>query len=137
MDEAAAGKAMSDAPHAAERAAVVAARERLGADLERLDGEVRSQVAGGVQKVVWKVGAAGLGFGAALVARKGLEAAWKGATKDDPPEDPGDSTTSWGAALLWTIATAVGIGLAQLVASRGADAGWRKVAGGPPPGRQA
>ena len=137
MDEAAAGKAMSDAPHAAERAAVVAARERLGADLERLDGEVRSQVAGGVQKVVWKVGAAGLGFGAALVARKGLEAAWKGATKDDPPEDPGDSTTSWGAALLWTIATAVGIGLAQLVASRGADAGWRKIVGEPPPGRPA
>ena len=128
---------MSDAPHAAERAAVVAARERLGADLERLDGEVRSQVAGGVQKTDWKVGAAGLGFGAALVARKGLEALWRGATKSPPPEDPGDSTTGWGTAVLWTIATAVGVALAQLIASRGADAGWRKVAGEPPPGRQA
>ena len=128
---------MSDAPYATERAAVVAARERLGADLERLDGEVRSQVAGGVQKIVWKVGAAGLGFGAALIARKALEAAWRGATKDAPPEDPGDSTTSWSSALLWTLATAGGVGLAQLVASRGADAGWRKLAGEPPPGRQA
>lgn len=137
MDEAAAGTAMSDLPYASERAAVVAARERLGADLERLDGEVRSQVAGGVQQIVWKIGAAGLGFGAALVARKALEAAWKGATKSDPPDDPGDSTASWGAALAWTVATAIGVGLAQLVASRGADAGWRKLAGGPPPGRAA
>ncbi len=118
-----------------ERAAVLAARDRLGHDLDRLDSEVRAQVAGGVQTAVYKLGAAVAAFAAAAIVRKALGAAWKGARKGDPPEDPVDPSTSWGDALAWTAATAVGVGVAKLIAARGTAAGWERATGSRPPGK--
>ena len=118
-----------------EQAAVRAARDRLDQDLVRLDAEVRAQVTGRVQQIVWKVAVGGAGVASAALVKKGLSFAWRGATRDGPPHDPSDPHTPWKDALLWTIASAVGIAIAQLVAQRGADAGWRKVTGQAPPGR--
>lgn len=118
---------------AAERTAVLAAREQLGRDIGRLDAEVRTQVAGGVQKIVWKLGAAGAAFAAATAVRKLMAVAWKGAKKTDPPSDPASEDVSWSDAVMWTAATAVGIGVAKLVAARGAAVGWKKATGERPP----
>lgn len=112
-----------------ERAAVVAARDRLGHDLERLDSEVRAQVAGGVQTVVFKLVGAAAGVAAAAAVRKGLTFAWRGARKADPPSDLLSPDTPWSEALVWTIATAVGVGVARLLAERGAAVGWEKATG--------
>lgn len=119
------------------RANVLAARERLGSDLDRLDAEVRQAVSGRVQQMVWKAMAAGVGFGAAFGVRKALTLAWRNATRGDPPEDPSDPAIPWRDAVAWSLATAVGIALAQLLAQRGADAGWRRLTGTPPPGHGA
>lgn len=135
MDESQPHPKVTSAGLEAEQAAVRAARDRLGITLERLDAEVRSEVSGRVQQTVWKLGVAGAGVVAAAAVKKGLSAAWRGAGSGDPPDDPADPLTPWKDALLWTIASAVGIALAQLATRRGADAGWRKLTGAPPPGR--
>ncbi len=118
-----------------EQAAVHAARDRLGQDLVRLDTEVRAEVTGRVQQLVWKLAVGGAGLLSATLVKKAVSAAWRGGAKGDPPNDPTDPLIPWKDALIWTVASAVGIAVAQLVAQRGADAGWRKMTGHPPPGR--
>jgi hypothetical protein len=135
VDQVAGDREIGNGALATERAAVTQARERLGQDLDRLDSEVRAQVAGGVQTVVWKMSAAGLGLVAAAGVRKAMTFAWRQARKHDPPDDPSSPDTSWGEALGWTIAMAVGVGVARLLAERGAAAGWEKATGARPPHR--
>lgn len=134
MDQVATDQPVADGALGGERAAVLAARERLGTDLDRLDSEVRAQVAGGVQTVVWKLGAAAAGFAAAAAMRKLVTYAWKTARRSEPPHDPVSPETPWGEALAWTLATAVGVGIGRLLAERGAAVGWRKATGNRPPG---
>lgn len=129
MDQVASEPQVSNGALDDERAAVLAARERLGDDLDRLDSEVRAQVAGGVQQVVFKLGATAVAFGAAAGVRKALTFAWRSARKADPPDDPFSPDTPWVDALLWTVATAVGVGVARLVAERGAVLGWERATG--------
>ena len=137
MDQAAGGKVTRDAGFKAQQEAVIAARDRVGTDLERLDEEVRRAVAGRTQQVTYKVVVAGGGIAAAWAVRKALEALWRSATHDDPPADPSDPSSPWSTAALWTVASAVGVALAQLIASRSAHAGWRRLTGEPPPGSAA
>lgn len=115
-------------------AAVEAARARLGADLDRLTVEVRAQMEYTVEKTAWKAAAAGAGVLAGLVIRKLLAVVWKAARHEEPPANPVAPSTSWGEATAWTLATAAGVGVAKLVAIRGAAVGWQKAMGTLPPG---
>lgn len=135
MDQVATDKKVANGALEDEVAAVVLARERLGLGIDRLDAEVRAQVAGGVQKTAWKVGATLAGVLAAAAVRKGLTVAWRSAMKNDPPHDPSSPDTTWGEALAWTVATAIGVGIARLIVDRGAVAGWERATGSRPPGR--
>ncbi|WP_165491837.1 DUF4235 domain-containing protein [Egibacter rhizosphaerae] len=119
---------------ASERAEVERARERLAGRLDRVDEEVRGHVASAAQTIAWKAGAAAAAFVAALTTRKVLNLLWTRLRGSEPPEDPTDPATGWGDAVGWTVATTVGVGVAQLVARRGAAAGWAKATGDSPPG---
>jgi hypothetical protein len=72
------------------------------------------------------------GLVAAVAVRKIVSALWRSDT--ETPLNPADRRTSWGEALAWGLATAVGAGVARVVALRGAAAGWEKATGETPPG---
>lgn len=114
--------------------AVEAARERLGRDLETLNTEVRAQMGQTAEKTAWKFAATGAAIVSGIVARKVIISAWTKAKKTNPPTNPAARDTQWGEALAWTVATSIGVGIARLVATRGAAAGWEKATGALPPG---
>jgi hypothetical protein len=76
---------------------------------------------------------AGAAIAAGAITKRALDAGWRAATDDDPPDDPESLTIGWKDALLWTTVSAVVIGVAQLTARRGAALGWRHVTGKRPP----
>lgn len=116
-------------------AAVRAARERLGSDLDTLNEELREQIGLKVEKTAWKIAATAAAVGSGIAVRKLLTAIWRKARYGtNPPHNPAALGTSWGEAVAWTMATAVGVGVARLVAERGAAAGWRMATGHLPPG---
>lgn len=116
--------------------AVRAARERLGRDLDVLNVEMRAEMGHAMEKTVWKLAATGAAVLASVVVRNLAMAVWRGVAKNEPPNNPADPATSWGEALAWTAATGLVIGVARMVASRGAAAGWRRATGSLPPGLQ-
>lgn len=81
----------------------------------------------------WFVVAAGSAMIAGAAARIALNAGWKLAQGDDPPVDPESPDTEWSDAIAWTVVTGVSMGLARLVARRGAAAAWHRVMGARPP----
>lgn len=85
-------------------------------------------------KYVWKVVGAGAGIGAAALTRAALRSGWRKVRKSDPPANPASPSTSWPEALTWAASTGVALGVARLVAQRGAAEGWRKTTGSLPPG---
>lgn len=119
-----------------QQAAVRAARERLARDLDVLNVEMRSEMGHTMEKTVWKLAATGAAVIAGIAVRNLLMSAWRGVMKNDPPNNPADPATSWGEALLWTAVTGLAVGVARMVASRGAAAGWQKATGSLPPGLQ-
>lgn len=78
-----------------------------------------------------------VGAGAAIVAsslvERSLAAGWKAATKKDPPFKPESRRTGWTEALMWTAASALVLGLTQVLARRGAALGWEYATGKYPP----
>jgi hypothetical protein len=82
---------------------------------------------------VWKVTALGAGTGAALLARRTALAVWRTARHEEPPTDPAARGVSWGDAMAWTIAVAIGAAIARVVAQRGAAAAWTAATGNAPP----
>ena len=68
--------------------------------------------------LAWKIIGTGSALLAAAAAQKGLSAAWKLATGDDPPTIPEDPETSWREAIAWAVVSGAVIGLARLVATR-------------------
>ena len=75
------------------------------------------------------VAAGGLG---GLLAMRLLESAWRKATGSEVPDDPTDRDVSWGHALAWTVASGIVIGVARLVARRGARVAVKHLADGAP-----
>jgi hypothetical protein len=57
------------------------------------------------------------GAGAAMLAgtvtRRALDAGWKAATSDEPPDKPESLGINWREALLWTAISAVVVGVAS------------------------
>jgi hypothetical protein len=78
---------------------------------------------------MWMAIAAGAAALAAVAVRKGLHGAWRAATDDDPPEDPASHDVPWSHALIWTAANGALVSVGQLLAKRGAEAGWHRLTG--------
>ena len=78
-----------------------------------------------------------VGAGAAMVASMVIERSmtygWKAITSSDPPAKPESLETRWSDALLWTAASAIAVGVGQVLARRGAAAGWQHYTGKVPP----
>lgn len=121
---------------APQQAAVREARERLDRDFDVLRKEMRAEMGHTMEKTVWKLAATGAAVVAGVAVRNLLMSAWRGIAKNDPPNNPADPATSWGEAILWTAVTGLAVGVARMVASRGAAAGWQKATGSLPPGLQ-
>lgn len=119
-----------------EQQAVNAARERLARDLDVFNIELRSEMGHTMEKTVWKLAATGAAVVAGIAVRSVLMSLWKSVAKTEPPNNPADPATNWGEAIAWTAATGLAVGVARMVASRGAAAGWQKATGTLPPGLQ-
>lgn len=115
-------------------AAVEAARQRLGRDLDRLTVETRAQMGQTMEKIAWKVAGVGSAVLAGVAMRKALTAGWEKTRHQQPPMNPAQPGTSWGEALAWTMALGAGVGAARMLAGRAAAAGWQKATGALPPG---
>ena len=68
--------------------------------------------------LAWRIIGTGSALLAAVAAQRGLSAAWKLATGDDPPTIPEDQETSWSEAIAWALLSGAVIGVARLVATR-------------------
>jgi hypothetical protein len=84
-------------------------------------------------KALWMVIGAGAAIVSGAITKRALDAGWRAATDDEPPDDPDSLKIPWKEALLWTTVSAVAVGVAQLSARRGAALGWRQVTGKRPP----
>lgn len=84
------------------------------------------------QKLVWNLYAGAIAAATALVAAKAMEGAWRLVTGEEPPE-PSDPETPLNRALIWAVASGLGIGLAQLLVNRFAADQWAKAMGTPAP----
>ncbi len=85
------------------------------------------------KKTEWRLVSAASGAVAALVTRRVLLVGWARFAPGDPPDDPEDPRTSLHQALTWAVATGVGLGVARLLAVRGAAKVWEAAAHEPPP----
>jgi uncharacterized protein DUF4235 len=121
---------------APQQEAVAAARERLARDLDVLNVEMRSEMGHAMEKTVWKLAATGAAVVTGMAVRNVLMGLWRKVMKTEPPNNPADPATGWGEAIAWTAATGLVIGVARMVASRGAAAGWQRYTGTLPPGLQ-
>jgi hypothetical protein len=72
----------------------------------------------GVGPLAWRVIGTGSAVLAAAAAQKGLSAAWRLATGDDPPTVPEDPDTGWREAVAWAVLSGAVIGVARLMATR-------------------
>lgn len=84
------------------------------------------------QKLVWNVYAGAVGALTTVVAAKAVNAVWELSTGEAPPE-PNDPDIPLRRAIVWAIASGLGIGLAQLLVNRFAAQQWTRVMGTPAP----
>ena len=71
---------------------------------------------------------------ASTVVERSLGAGWKAVTSKKPPSKPESPHKSgWSEAMVWTAASALAIGLSQVLAKRGAAVGWEYATGKQPP----
>jgi hypothetical protein len=82
------------------------------------------------------IAAALAALGAAALMRKTLERVWMSATGKEAPVNPESSDTSWGEAVAWALVSGALLGVARLVARRGAITTMSKTAGDPALARQ-
>jgi hypothetical protein len=80
----------------------------------------------------WKIVAGLSGLFAGLAARRVLLIGWRSLRDSDPPANPASMRTTWAEAIAWSIVSGVTLGLARLIAQRGAAEAWRKATGAYP-----
>ena len=83
---------------------------------------------------VWEGIAIATAAAAGIGARHLMRGGWKMWRNDEPPDNPAARSVSWGDALAWTAVTGITIGLARMLAERGAAAAWKKARGRYPKG---
>jgi hypothetical protein len=85
---------------------------------------------------MWKAVSSIAGLVGAMVARKLLRVGYRAVRKDTDPEspfDPTDARFSTADALLWAVASGVGLAVARIVSARVAAIGWKAATGEAPP----
>ncbi len=75
------------------------------------------------EKLMWKVYAGALGAVTTIVAQKVVTQVWVASTGDTPP-DPNDPDTPLTQALVWAVASGLGVGIAQLTMNRFVQRRW-------------
>ena len=78
-----------------------------------------------MQSTLWKVYTAIIGSVSTLAAQKVVAKSWELITGDEPPQ-PGDPETPLREAIIWSIASAVGVGVVQLLTNRSTVRRMRK-----------
>jgi hypothetical protein len=80
----------------------------------------------------------GIGTGLAVrkLSEKGLNKVWRKTKHSEPPADPASPGTPWAEALSYAVASGVAIGVARLVATRGAATAKMKLTGKAPEGME-
>jgi hypothetical protein len=91
----------------------------------------RSQVPD-AKALSWKVVSLACGVLAGLMTQRLLTPAWRGLRSATPPV-PADRRSSWVDAVVWAVATGVGVGVARLLAIRTAAVVWEATTHEPPP----
>ena len=85
---------------------------------------------------VWSVFSLISALGAATLAKKGLNATWKAATRKQPPENPADPDVELREAVAWAVASGAFVGVARMLAQRRAASYYARSTGHLPPGLQ-
>ncbi len=85
---------------------------------------------------IWSAFSLVAALGAATVAKKGLNATWKTATRKKPPENPADPDVELREAVAWAVVSGAFIGLARMLAQRRAASYYARSTGHLPPGLQ-
>lgn len=85
-------------------------------------------------KIGWKVVGITSGLLAARASKAVLEKTWKRTKGTEPPRNPAAPDTTWTEALSWAVASGVALGVARMLATRGAAEAWHKATGSLPPG---
>ena len=85
------------------------------------------------RRAAWGLVAAGAAYLASRGTERLMDSAWQRARGKKPPRDPPARGTSWPVVLGWAAATAAVVGVSQVVAQRGAAAGWKRLVGTHPP----
>lgn len=83
---------------------------------------------------VWSVFSLVSALGAAALAKKGLDATWKTATRKRPPENPADPDVELREAVAWAVFSGAFVGLARMLAQRRAASYYARSTGHLPPG---
>ena len=80
----------------------------------------------------------GIGTGIAVrkVSQKVLTKVWQRTKHTDPPADPNAPGVPWPEALSYAVASGVAIGVARLIATKGAASAKVKLTGKPPKGME-
>ncbi|WP_210441040.1 DUF4235 domain-containing protein [Nocardioides xinjiangensis] len=86
---------------------------------------------------VWTIFSLASALGAASIARKGIDKAWKMSTGKNPPENPADPDVSVGEAVAWAAVTGALVALARMFAQRRAAGYYTRSTGHRPPGLRA
>ena len=84
------------------------------------------------KRLAWRLFGTLTGIAAGAAARSLLRKSWVKRKGSDPPTNPAAPGVTWGDALGWTLASAVALGVARLVAQRGAAEAWRAATGSYP-----
>ncbi|MDO9456534.1 DUF4235 domain-containing protein [Nocardioides sp.] len=83
---------------------------------------------------IWSVFSLVSALGAAALAKKGLNATWKTATRKKPPENPADPDIELREAVAWAVFSGAFVGLARMLAQRRAASYYARSTGRLPPG---
>jgi hypothetical protein len=82
---------------------------------------------------LWTVFSLVSALGAAALAKKALDTAWRAATGKRPPENPADPDVQMAEAVAWAIVSGTFVALARMLAQRRAADYFRRSAGHLPP----
>jgi hypothetical protein len=100
--------------------------------VERIRREAAGKGAEMSNRVAWRIVASLSAMVAGLAARRVLILGWRSVRNTDPPSNPASMRTTWPEAIVWGIASGVVLGLARMIAQRGAAAAWRAATGSYP-----
>lgn len=87
--------------------------------------------------MMWKVFGMASGMASAAATRLVLRAFWRRSKGGNPPTNPASRSTTWGEALVWAASSGVALGVARVVAQRGAAEAWKARTGSYPPDLEA